>query len=66
MVTAVKNGKIVITERVSFQLITKRKTMFPIIVTKFFNKKVKLLLTADLAWFISLPSRLVNYPDLYC
>ncbi len=66
MVTAVKNGKIVITERVNFQLITKRKTMFPIIVTKFFNKNVKLLLTADLAWFISLPSRLVNYPDLYC
>lgn len=66
MVTAVKNGKIVITERVNFQLITKRNTMFPIIVTKFFNKKVKLLLTADLAWFISLPSRLVNYPDLYC
>ena len=54
------------TERESFQLMTKRKMMFAMIVTEFLIKKDKLLLTADFAWFMSLPSLLTNYPDLYC
>lgn len=54
------------TERESFQLMTKRKMMLAIMVTEFLSRNVKLLLTADFAWLMSLPSLLTNYPDLYC
>lgn len=40
--------------------------MLAMMVTKFLIKRVRLLLTADLAWLISFPRRLTNSPDLYC
>jgi hypothetical protein len=58
-------GTIVKTIRDNFQLIKNNITVVPTKLARFFNKKVKLFEIADLAWFISLPNLLINYPVLY-
>lgn len=59
-------GTMTSTSIVSFQLMNIRTNMLPMIVRMFLNKKVMLLLTADLAWLMSLPRRLFSSPVLNC
>lgn len=58
-------GTITNTRRLNLQLININTKILPIIVNKFLNINVILLLAADFAWLISVPNLLFNYPLLY-